>query len=442
MRSTVPVARVLALSLLIVLQADRLHAQPAVVADEPDFLAAEPDLRAYVEEALDRSPSVHEALARYRAALQRVPQVTALPDPVVTFNHALRSVETRVGPQRNSFMISQAFPWFGTLDLQGQMARQSATARYHLYTARQRDVIAEVKQAYYNLAYVDQAVRISEEEQSLLEHYEALAETRYATGQGLQQAVIKLQAEITKVMNRLEMLAQQRTTLAARLNTLRDRPPENALPSVAPLSLPEVTLDLAELYTLGDLNRDELQAATALIEGAERSIERARKEYWPTFNVSAGFANVGRRDDPAGQLLPPPDDGKNPFTVSIGLTLPLWTGKYRAGVQEAADELVARRHSYTTVRNDMEFSVRDAVVRIQTLEAQIDLFETALIPQAEAALRATEAAYETGQLGVLDLLDSERVLLDVRLIDARYSSDYLVALAQLERAIGTSVPHQ
>ena len=203
-------------------------------------------------------------------------QVTALPDPVVTFNQALRSVETRVGPQRNSYMISQAFPWFGKLDLQGQVARQSATARYHLYTARQRDVIAEVKQAYYHLAYVDQAVRISEEERSLLEHYEALAETRYATGQGLQQAVIKMQAEITKVMNRLEMLALQRATLAARLNTLRDRPPEGALPPVAPLSLPEVTLDLAELYTLGDLNRDELQAATALIEGAERSIERAK----------------------------------------------------------------------------------------------------------------------------------------------------------------------
>ena len=152
--------------------------------------------------------------------------------------------------------------------------------------------------------------------------------------------------------------------------------------------------------------------------------------------------NVGQRGDPAGELLPPPDNGKNPFTLSLGFTIPLWTGKYRAGVQEAADELVARRHGYRNIRNAMEFSVSDAVVRVQTLDAQIDLFETALIPQAEEALRATEAAYETGQLGVLDLLDSERVLLDVRLINARYYSDYLVALAQLERAIGTSFPQQ
>ena len=92
------------------------------------------------------------------------------------------------------------------------------------------------------------------------------------------------------------------------------------------------------------------------------------------------------------------------------------------------------------VRNEMEFSIRDQVIRLETLQEQVDLFENALIPQAEEALRSTEAAYETGQLGVLDLLDSERVLLDVRLINARYYSDHLTALADLERALGTRFP--
>ena len=30
------------------------------------------------------------------------------------FSQAIRSVETRVGPQHNGFVLSQAFPWFGT----------------------------------------------------------------------------------------------------------------------------------------------------------------------------------------------------------------------------------------------------------------------------------------------------------------------------------------
>ena len=54
--------------------------------------------------------------------------MTALPDPMVTFTQAIRSVETRVGPQDNAVMLSQAFPWFGKLDLKGQMAVKAAAA--------------------------------------------------------------------------------------------------------------------------------------------------------------------------------------------------------------------------------------------------------------------------------------------------------------------------
>jgi outer membrane protein TolC len=88
----------------------------------------------------------------------------------------------------------------------------------------------------------------------------------------------------------------------------------------------------------------------------------------------------------------------------------------------------------------MEFSFRDQVIRLETLQEQVDLCENALIPQAEEPLRSTEAAYETGQLGVLDLLDSERVLLNLRLVSARHYSDFLIALANQERAVGAKFP--
>ncbi len=419
-----------------------IQGQPSEAPTWANFFAAEEQLREYIEEALARHPAIQQASARYRAALQVVPQVKSLPDPVFSFTQAIRSVETRVGPQQNAVMLSQAFPWFGTLDLQGQVALRKAAAQYHLSVATEREVIAQVKDAYYRLAYIDTGVRITEEELSLLEHYEELAETQYATGQGLQQAILRIQAELTTVLNDLEILDQQRFTLAARLNTLRDRPPEDPIPPAVPLTLPDVVLDPSELYRLGDFHRQELQAANALIEASERSIELAKTSYRPRFTVGAGFVNVGGRRDPAGQLLPPPDNGKNAVSVSLGMTIPLWTGKYRAGVQQAAETLIAERGAYRTIRNEMEFAVQDAVIRAQTLERQVELFETALIPQAEAALQATEAAYETGQLGVLDLLDGERMLLDVQLMNARYYSDFLVALAQLERAIGTRFPRQ
>jgi len=415
-------------------------AQPVDARGLPSFYAPEPDLRAYVDEALGRSPGVHEALARYRGALETVPQVRALSDPMLTFTQAIRSVETRVGPQLNTFMLTQALPWFGTLGLREQVAVEAAAAGYHRYVAAQRDVIANVKRAYYDLAYVDTAIAVTEQEQSLLEHYEQLAQTRFSTGQGLQQGVIRLQVEITKIINRLDMLGQQRETLAARLNTLRDQAPEVPIPAIARPVLPEVELDLEELYELGHRHRPELNAGAALIERGERAVALARNASRPNFTAGVGYQNVGGRRDPAGRLAPPPDNGKNPLTVSVGMTIPLWTGKYRASVEETTEELMAQRYGYAAARNTMEFDVRDAVTKLQTLRDQMALFEQVLIPQTEEALRATEAAYETAQLGVLDLLDGERMRLDVRLINARYSADYLVTLAGLERAIGTTVP--
>ena len=209
------------------------------------------------------------------------------------------------------------------------------------------------------------------------------------------------------------------------------------MPAVAGLGRPAVALDREELYRLGDRNRHELQAATALIEGSEGAIELARMDARPGFTASVGVTNVGRRDDVAGFLLPP-DDGRNALTVSLGFSLPLWGAKYRAGVEQAADELRVQTQYRAAARNAMEMAVpgRGGSLR-DPGTGQIDLLDDVLIPQTEEALRATETAYQTGQLGVLDLLDGERALIDVRSTRARYLSDLLIALTDLERAIGT-----
>lgn len=405
----------------------------------PDFYATEPALQDLVHRALDANPGLKEAEARYRAAAERVPQVTALPDPSVSFTQMLRSVETRVGPQLNTVMVGQAFPWFGKLGLRGEVADAEAAAALEMWQARRRDIIAQVKSAFYNLGYTDMAIAVTEEEQSILAHYERLAQDRYASGTGLQQAVIKVQAELTKILNRLFILRQQRETLVARLNTLADRAPNEPVPAVS-LADPPVDatapLDLSELVTTGEANRHEVKAADALIARADRAIALASRNYWPDLVLGAGVVNVGG----SSAITPPPDGGKNAWTVSVGVTLPIWRDKLKAGVRQAGEEMAAQQQARAKLVNDVEFDVRDQMVRLLTLADQIRLFRDVLLPQAREAQRSTEAAYETGQVGMLDLLDSERVLLDVRLANERQRVDYLVALAELERAIGTRFP--
>lgn len=412
-------------------------ASQASASGSLDFYADQEPLRQYVLDALARNPSVQEALGRYKAEVQRVPQATSLPDPTLTFSQSIEQPQTRVGSQLNSVSLTQAYPWFGKRQLRGEVAGRNASAAYEGYLARQRQVIADVKDAFYNLAYVDEAIRISTEEQSLLAHYEQLARARYSTGSGLQQAVIKIQAEITKVVSRLQLLGQQRQTLAARLDTLRSLPPQQPAPTASlPAVVPAVPLDLEQLYRLGEDNRQEL-AASRQLEGRDRkAIELATKDYKPDLMFGVTYNNILGYD----VASPPMGNGDNSLMVSVGVTLPVWRKKYSAEVAQATETLAAQQQRTASLANDIEFAIRDQVVRARTLEDQIGLFDKVLIPQADQSLRSTESAYETGEAGVLDLLDSERTLLQVRLANARQRADYMLALAGLERAVGTRFP--
>ena len=102
--------------------------------------------------------------------------------------------------------------------------------------------------------------------------------------------------------------------------------------------------------------------------------------------------------------------------------------------------LLAERSNYADVVNEMGVFHPRSGRSSRHASRTGPPFRRALIPQSEDVLRATEAAYETGQVGVLLLLDSERVLLNVRLVHARYYADILVALAELERALGAKFP--
>jgi outer membrane protein TolC len=209
---------------------------------------------------------------------------------------------------------------------------------------------------------------------------------------------------------------------------------------VAILTRPQADVDYDALRGLATRARPEVQTALLQIERDEKRIQLAEKSYWPDFSIGASFTNVNGRSDPAGVMSPPPQNGKNIYAISATINIPIRRRKYDAAIQEAVEDQFAAREGYRNVVNSVEGAVRAIGFRVETLKDQIALFERTLLPQAEQALASTEAAYSTGTLGVLDLLDSERFLLNMRLGLAQYVSDYMKALAEMERAIGAPFP--
>jgi outer membrane protein TolC len=307
-------------------------------ADRIAGAVGEASLAALVREALERNPAVAAAAARTRAARQQAPQAKALPDPVLGATGYLAPPETRVGPQRLMTTLSQRLPWFGKLGLREQAALQQAEALEAELEARRLDLVTEVRRLYHEIAFVDAYRAVLQSDRETLIHYEELARARYASGVGLEQGVVKIQAEITRDDTRLLDIETRRAALAAALNALLDRPQETPVPVVASSSRPSGSAPPIEALRARALEaRPELARSDAEIRRANTMIELARKEYKPDVTLGVTYTAVGERGDQAGILQPPPDNGSDVFGVNLSLNLPIRRGRLAAGVEEAAE---------------------------------------------------------------------------------------------------------
>jgi outer membrane protein TolC len=393
--------------------------------------------RALVTEVLERNPRLAALRAEAAAAEQKAPQVAALPDPVAALTLYLQTPETRVGPQQAMVSLSQRFPWFGTLGLKERAAVHDALARALEVEALRLELVTEARRLAHELAYLDTEEAIVAQDRDTLAHFEELARSRYASGIGLGQAVVKIQSEITRADTRLLRIAQRRLGLLAELNALRDRPDRA---SGAAFEVPHVhgapfDADADALGLEAAANRPEAAAARARIEAAEARVELARKAYGPDLTAGLTYSLVGRRDDPAGELNPPEDNGQDVVGVSAAVSLPIWRRRLAAGVEEASQTRLAAEQFLRSTIAAIRTTVGDLAARIPLLREEVELFGSLMLPQAEEALDSALAGYSAGSHGALDLLDSERVLLQVRIAEARARTDLAIAVARLEGAV-------
>ncbi len=421
--------------------ADTEESVGLTAADKIVSSIGDSNLRLLLEEVLDRNPRLARMQAEASSVAQRVPQVKALPDPTASLTWFLLPPQTRVGPQRATVNLSQRLPWFGTLKLDEQAAVWEAAASRALLEAARISVLTEARVRYLELEFLDIERRLVGEDRGTLEHYAELALARYASGVGLDQAVIKIQAEITRTDARLFKIASRKGTVVARLNAMRDRP--QTTPFVAAQRLPPRDLvldaDVLRIRALG--SRPELAAAQARVEAAALRVERKKKSYNPNVVVGLNYGYVSGRDDEAGRLNPPQNNGQDILGLSGGVSVPLWRSKLEAGVEEGVLNRLAAEEGRREISAAIDGGLGDLTHRIPLLVDQLELYDNVLLVQARQSLLSAESAYAAGTAGALDLLDAERVLHGVRIAAERVRTDLVVAYAELEGVIaGPLVP--
>jgi len=412
-----------------------LAAGPPQRASAEDATAAL-TLEAVRQEALRRNPSLAAAKARWEAARFRIPQAWALPDPSAGYMIMGEHLETRLGPQEDVFEVEQMVPFPGKLWEKRRMAKAAAAALRAAYAAVERDVQRDAAAVYYELYATDQSIDTVEDILEALRKLEQIAQARYATQGEAQRDVAKTQAEVSTALERLFLLRQQRDSLAARLNALLDHPDGAPVGRLAEPMRPVLSHTLEDLLAFADASRPELQEADSMLQRNRHANALAKLEYIPDVSVGFQYVRIG------GGSTTHPDDGRDAWMIPLKINLPIWQNRLVPAVREARRNLAASQASLSEERNLAVYDVKDRYFRYTAATKIVELYENALIPEAELAFRSDQAGYEAGRQDALNLLDSERVYLSAKVAYYQNLAEALKHFAELERAVGRPLAAQ
>jgi outer membrane protein TolC len=297
-----------------------------------------------------------------------------------------------------------------------------------LLRAKERDVAAQVKNAYYEIFLTLKAIEIHHRQIELFKEVFEIANVRYRAGKGAQVDVLKSSVELSKLENELPVLEQQRETAKAKLNLLLSHAPQSPLGEPVEPSGPAERRKRPALETLQQMavqSRPELRAVDLEIARSQAATALAQKQYYPDFNVMVErFQNFGARDGFGGM-------------VSMSLPFSFWTKpKYDAGVREAAANEESIKASFQVLKNQILFEVKDLLAKIEAAEKMIALYKTTVLPQAQQTLESARIGYQTGKAEFLTLLDAQRAIKDFQLDYHKALTTFEQRLAELERAVG------
>jgi outer membrane protein TolC len=225
----------------------------------------------------------------------------------------------------------------------------------------------------------------------------------------------------------IELAADRRITVE-RINTLLHRAPALPLPPPphALDSVPVHDLDVDALFEQALARRPELRARAAETRAREAAVALAERDFLPDFTLRGAYEG-------SWQETP-----LRPF-VGIELNLPIQLGRRYAALDEANALLARGRSRSRGLEDRVRFEVTAAVERLREAQHLLELSRDRLLPAALGRVGSARAAFETGQVGFLELVEAERALRAAEFGEHEAEASLSRRHAELARALGETV---
>ena len=389
----------------------------------PALVLRAQSLDEHLERAIELNPGLQARYAEFEAALVRSAQVRGLPDPTLSIGYFISPVETRVGPQRARFSLTQVFPWFGTLGAQAEATDLLAEARYQAFLEARNELVYKVRMAYYPLHELDRAVELERADLEILRSHQDLALARFESGKGRMVDVLRTELAINEAEVDIALLEERREPL--RVAFVRTVGYAEDVPVSTRDSLGLV--DLSLLRPSDSLAMDpRLHELDLRMDAALSQAEAARRMGAPRMGLGIDYVVVDERTD-----MDLPDNGRDVIMPMFSVSLPIYRSKYRSGVEEA--EALQRSYELLRVQRGNDLAAAYETARYEAYKAaRMAQLMDAQIAVNERILELLLAAYSGNGSDFEEVLRTQQQLLRQRLMRLSALREHHAAIARID----------
>ena len=368
----------------------------------------------YFKIAAENNPGLQAMHKEYEAALQKVPQVSTLPDPTFSLGY---------GPQQAKFSLTQMFPWFGTLKAQGNVAALMAEAKFQNFIDARNRLYFQVASAYYPLYELKDFVRIEQENISILESYKTIANQKFKNGTGTMVDVLRVDIMLKDAQTNLSILRDKEKPLLTTLNKLLNRSENEPV---------QISDTLKSVILLDNYRKDSLIVANPKLKALDLKLQAsqaaeivAQKQGLPKLGIGLDYVLVGERTD-----ISMPDNGKNVLMPMVSISIPIFRAKYNASVKESQ----LMQESYTLQKQEVTntlFSEYEMVLfQVQQQLQLISLYQQQ-IQTSQQSLNLLFTSYGNSGKEFEEALRMQQQLLKYQKMSATALVQYHIAVEKI-----------
>ena len=403
----------------------------SVLARAQEPIEAATPLSQLLAEGAAASPSVAAANHAWKAASEKAAQASTLPDPKLTVqNLSVGSPRPFAGYTNSDFAYigvggSQELPYPGKLRLRAAAAGVEAESLHARVGVTEAGLADAIKAAYIQLGYLQQTLPLLEANKAELTQLIQDATLHYEVGQGMQQDVLQAQIERTRLLREIARHHERVADVEAQLKGLLHRDQMSADIVAEPLRESTLTAAVGDLLGAVRGRNPEVRADMQETRAREARLAASRHEGRPDFEIGYMYQNTDRKY-------------RDYYMLTVEMTLPR-KRRVDAEVREASEALAQSRDELEAHLQERMTEVRQQYAKA-TADAEVLTDERdGLLPQSEAAYRATLNAYSSNREQFAHVVTSFVAVLNLRMEMLETLADHETALARLETLTGASL---